>query len=427
MRRAIYISLFISTLSTFVLSAQTDGLTQLNPISPVPGGFRLQNVSMFAGYDSLGMEGLLTSEYNPSGITTVGISATLGFSRSGERTDFSIIYTPSYTRFIGNLGADTSTHALSMNWRRSLSPKWSYNVSLVGNLTMLNESLVSSAAPAENQGSPTQAAPAGDSTVSTLFYGQRFLTAVIQNSLSYAYSPRLNFRFGVSGSRMQSLPKSGAFQGSQYGSLLSRTNTGSASMGLAYSLSPRTQVGIDAGSSRMFSSIQDSYVTSLNVSLAHSTGLHWFTQIHGGTGFISPVGQTYQVRGLQYQAGASVGYKTYAHSFTVSADRSASDSYGLGATATLSTNASWTWNRPGRSWWLTSTFERQVLIATAFGSIDTWHVSTGFGRLLGRRMATVIQYVYGSYTGAGAGPLSQMSQQVVRLSFSWTPTAGMPH
>jgi hypothetical protein len=148
-------------------------------------------------------------------------------------------------------------------------------------------------------------------------------------------------------------------------------------------------------------------------------------QVQGGSGLISPIRQVYSSHGLQYQAGGSIGYKAYAHTFTVSANRSASDVYGFGSSATVSTMASWTWSRPGSSWWLSSSVQEQRMTGSIFGAIDTRHVSVDFGRILGRQMAVVAQYVYGTYSGAGAGPLGHLEQQIVRLSFTWLPLAGV--
>ena len=360
----------------------------------------------------------------------VGATATFGYNRLGQRNDLSITYAPSYTRIIGYSGLDTSTHSLSVNWRRSLNPRWTYTSFVTGNLSILNESLVSTPAPPVIQATTGQAllGPAiGDTTPVTLFYGQRFLTASIQNSLAYTYSPRLTFHVGLSGTRIQSLPDGAMAANRQYTSLVSRTTTGTGSMGLAYSLSPRTQVGFDTGTSRTFSSFQDAYVTTFNGTVGHSAGRHWSMQVQGGTGLINPIRQTYasQGKGLQYLAGGNVGYKTYAHTFTVSVNRSASDAYGLGSSATLSSVATWTYSRPGTSWWLTSSFQEQWMTGSVYGGLDTKHISMDFGRMLGRQMAAVVQYAYGTYTGATAGPLGHLDQQVVRLSFSWVPGAGL--
>ena len=427
--RKALITLLVSGAST--LAAQ-DALDTLNPLSSTPGGVRLENLSVFASYATGAIDSPLSSGANMGSNIPVGATATLGYLKTGERTDLSITYAPSYTRIIGYSGLDTSTHALAVNLRRSLSPRWIYSSFITGNLSILNESLVSTPAPPVQQAATGQligsANPSlGDLTPVTLFYGQRFLTTSIQNSLAYTYSPRLTFHVGLSGIHLQSLPDGAMTTNMRYGALISRTTTGTGSLGVAYSVSPRTQVGFDAGTSRTFSTYQDAYVTTFNGSVGHSAGRHWSMQVQGGTGLISPLRQTFatQGRGLQYQAGGNIGYKTYAHTFTMSAVRSASDAYGLGSSATLSSTATWTYSRPGTSWWLTSSFQEQWMTGSVYGGLDTKHISVDFGRMLGKQVAAVLQYAYGTYSGAAAGPLGHLDQQVVRLSFSWVPGAGL--
>jgi hypothetical protein len=425
---------FVGAFGNALLSAQTYTIADLNPLSSTPGGIRLQNVTAFIGYDSLGMGSIFGSGYNPNGVVPIGVSATLAFNKFGERSSLSIVYTPSYTRIAGYSGVDTSTHSLVVNWRRSLTPRWLYNVSVSGNLTLLNESLVASSAPSGGQSTSISAlatpgatapAPAPSPAVATLFYGQRYLTTAIQNSLSYTYSARLSFHFGVSANRVQALPDGAMSASGQFGSLIARTTSGSANAGMSYSLSPFTQAGVDASTSRVFSSLADAYVSSVTASLSHNTGMHWSMQGQIGGGFINPLQQSYTARGGQYQAGGTLGYHTRMHMFSVSGNRSVSDMYGFGSSATVSSTASWTWRQPTGSWWLSSSFEQAWMMGTVYGGIDTWQVSSSFGHMIGRKMASMFRYGYGTYTGAPGSPLRQFSQHVVQLAFTWAPAAGV--
>src|SRR5947209_8136486 len=107
---------FIFAASFARLSAQTDSLDKLNPLSSAPGGLRLQSVSGFFGYYSAGFNGYGSSIYSPGGATQAGGSATLGYTWSAERSGLSMVYTPNFVRSFQSSGFGTSTHDVSINW-----------------------------------------------------------------------------------------------------------------------------------------------------------------------------------------------------------------------------------------------------------------------------------------------------------------------
>jgi len=448
MQREILLSVLATVLGMPVLHAQNSAIETLNPVSTAPGGLRLQSVSAFTTYYSGSASGYYGSAPGASsgGLTGTGGSATLGYSIFGEVTGISITYSPSFSTDFQGYGANSFNHSLSFNWRRRLTQKWTFALSSAGVISSVNEAIFMPTALANVAGAPGSfgelsaamvggkftngplaailtGAPVVESPAGILLYGRRFLTATVQSGISYAHSSRLTFHVSVSASRTQALKDSNVPAGSQSGNLLAHTTSGSGSMGISYSLTPRTQLSADWSSSRAFSNLQDAYANSAGVSLGHTMSERWFLQVHAGTGFIVGLREYHALpTGPQYQAGGSVGYRRLAHTFLVSVDRSVSDSYGLGAGASLSATGAWNWTPLGSSSWsMNANFGQQWLMGTGFNSINSWRASAGLRRMVGRYLAVSTDYSYLSGLPLAFGPGSLRGQHMVRMSVTWLP------
>src|ERR1700683_579895 len=175
MWRKILASAFAATLGISALSAQNETiLDKVNPLSSDPGGgLRLDNVSAFLNYDSVAPGGLYGSiGGNPlDNHLGVGGSATIAYSKFGERSDLSISYVPSYVVTTLHYSASNSLNqTLTLNWRRHLTPKWSYNFaasavsSSVSNAVFVPTTLASVAAVSSTFNDLASAVLAGQST-----------------------------------------------------------------------------------------------------------------------------------------------------------------------------------------------------------------------------------------------------------------------
>src|SRR5579872_325223 len=199
MRRNIL--LFVLTaLNIAVLPAQDTTQEILNPISTVPGGIRLQNVSGFVTYYSGSAFGV--PGQNQAG---TGGSATLGYGRFRDRTTISITYTPTYTTDTKYFGNRAISQSLSFNWRRNLTPKWTFSLASSGVITSQTEAIFTQTALANIAGTPgtfeelsaamvagrfinnspltaaLTSAPVVESPSGILLYGSRFLTSTAQS------------------------------------------------------------------------------------------------------------------------------------------------------------------------------------------------------------------------------------------------------
>ena len=140
--------------------------------------------------------------------------------------------------------------------------------------------------------------------------------------LSYTHSRRFSLRFGASANRFQVLNGQGTGAAQ---AVVPRSTSGSASAGLTYSLTPQTDFGLDATSTRTSSVIQDLYMSRAMVSLARRIGNRWFMQGRGGPAWVTALRQTYPLpQGTLYAFGGSLGYKTSIQSFMATVDRASS-------------------------------------------------------------------------------------------------------
>jgi hypothetical protein len=278
-------------------------------------------------------------------------------------------------------------------------------------------------------GAPILVAPA-----SSYFYGNRVLSAGVHTGLSYAATPRLSLTFGAGGSRTQQLPRKENGDTPVY--LVPQTTSANASLGLSYALTPRTQFGVQLSGSRSFSALEDVYTTYASLNLGRSFSRRWFGQAHGGAGKIIPLRfKDLATTGIQAVAGGSVGYKTFAHTFLGSYDRTISDSYGFGAGSTQNAMGAWSWRRPNRSWWIHASGGWQKLQGGAFHDITDFYGTAGFGKLVGRHEALQFEYVHGNYSAwaggiggsLGSGIVPQLTQNAVLVSLVFAPHPNFYH
>ena len=434
-------------------------------IPPPSGGLQVLSVSAYGVYYSSTLPssgGFQPGLTNLGSDVGVGGSAQIGWTNSGQHSTFSLVYTPSYTGRIRYSSWDALNHNLSLNATRRLAPRWNLGFSVSGDLSNLEGFLFSptvfsnvasvsanfaelSAAMLGQSSTNTQlgsilnSAPLVESPARTLLYGERMFTSAAHTSLSYSYSRRFSVNFNAGAGRSQHVGESQnslALAQSPY--LLPTTTSGNASLGFSYSLSPRTQFGATVATSRVASDLYDGYSTSSTASLGRKLGRRWFLQIHGGAGLMNPLrgisGQSNisgQSTGPHPVAGGSLGFRTSSHTFLGSYDRTVSDSYGVGATTSSTSSATWRWSRRGVGWWLEGSFSWQQLQGVAGQGvagqdISSWRATASWGKQLGAHVALITQYVYLNYSGRLETTLYSQSQSAMRVSVVWSSQSAVP-
>jgi hypothetical protein len=433
------------------LKAQGVQSPLLSGFNPAGGsrGLQLYNVTGFAGWESVvsPQGGLyLPNGTDVKGDEMMGGSASAGWSGHSERASASIQYTASYIAQVRYSGLNALSHFLGINATRRLSPKWNVGFSASSALSTYNQLLFSPmvlsevvAVPAtfddlssavlagqftnDQLASLLTGAPLIESPARTAIFGNRVFASSASASLGYAHSTRLSINLSASASLMQHVHDTHQQDVPQYAYLIPRAIGATAGMGVSYALSPKTHVGVEASSSRGFSTIQDSYTTAANGFIGRTFGRRWFAQIHGGGGFVTNIRTHYASSASTSPVfGGNLGYKTSAHGFLAEYDRTLGQTYGAGAAQMTSISAAWNWWQPGRRWGLNSSYMRQDFSRAAFAKIQGWRASFGLTRQLGGHLVLETAYMYGSYTDASA-PLSlyNSAQHAVRLSMMFSP------
>jgi hypothetical protein len=266
-------------------------------------------------------------------------------------------------------------------------------------------------------------APVVESPARTIIYGNRVLSAGSSASLSYSPSTRLAFYWRASATRTQFLQDAANSETAQYRGLIPRTNSGTASAGFSYKVTPRTEFSMDASASRTFSTYQDAYMTMGRLRLGRKIGNRWFVAGNGGVGKIIPIRETSELpRGLQGVGGGNVGFRTRGNTFVASVDRTVADSYGLGAGSTVSSTGSWDWHRPGGAWRFAASGGWQRLDGVI--ELEGWAVKGSIARRITRQTGWSLSYAYMSNAqraGVRLPEQAQMTVHSVRLALFWSP------
>jgi hypothetical protein len=432
--------------------------SQENPI-PVPsvrGGLHILSVSGYEVYYSNGLPNTTAAQPGAANLPSdlgVGASAVLNWTRFTDRSSFSLVYTPSYEARARYTTLDALNHSLSMNANRRLAPRWTFTFAFSGDYSNMARSLFAPSTLANIAAVPSSygdlasallaakfndnpqlgfilgGAPALESPVRNLLYGQRMFTAAMRSSISYSFSPRLTFQVEGYGSRSQHVSES-SLTSSQNGFLIPNTTAAGASLSVSYSLSPSSQLSGTVTTNRTVSSLFDVYTTTSQVSLGRTLHRRWILQIHGGEGITNPVREflsassvpTVQPVTPHPTFGGSLAYKTLSHTFLGEFDRTVSDSYGLGATTSSTGSFTWRWGRPHRSWWLQSGLSwLQMEGGGTLAKTTGWHANTGFGQALGSHVTLLTQFAFLDYTGGLQASTSQFTSNSVRVSVAWSP------
>jgi hypothetical protein len=411
-------------------------------------GFQILSLSGYGVYYSSSLPG---GGYQPGAgqlLSDVGGggSARLGWMNFTERSSFSFIYTPSFTGRVRYSEWNALNHAASLTAITHPARRWSVGVSVSGDYSSLDQFLFSPTAYSAAVATPGQfsdlasavlagrfstpqlasifnTAPTAQSPLRNLLYGQRMFTMGGQMSVSYSHSPRLSLTFTGSGTRNQHVHDDQVITTGQ-GYLIADTTSGSGSAAFNYSVSPLTQLGGTVTMTRMASTIYDGYTTTSVLTLGRTFAHRWLFQGRGGVGVNKPL--RYSIPGplsttAHPVAGGSIGFRTFAHTFLASFDRTVSDSYGAGASTSATAGGTWRWNRPGNSWWLEAGGGWDQLQGNVLYGMSGWRTSAGVGRTIGRHTSLLTQYSYLNYSGQSSGVLYNTGQSAVRLSIVWAP------
>lgn len=416
---------------------------QLNFRSGEMAGLQLYGVSVFSGYSTSAYpvgQSIQPGAPSVGGDSIYGASASMGFQRHRDRMNFSVIYSPSYSGQVNYSNLNSLNHTLLINGSRKLSQKWTVSLSGSGQDISLTQFLfnppsiaVQSLVPAtfddlaatfaagqftnSQVASMLTGASPLESPTQNLLYGYKTLSYSAQASVVYAYSSRLSFHFGSFAAGSQPLNN-----GSQVPqtNLVNHTIGANGGVSMVYSLTPRTQLGVNVEESRQINRYQSAYITTTSASISRKMGMHWFVNLKGGWANTRETKLGGAPPSNQAIGGGALGFKTYRHTLTASYNRTSTDSYGLVGTNS-DIGGSWIWHQPGNDWTLTESFSEQQTRNTGFVSLSGWEASSGVTRKLSNRSMLTAQYVYLTGRSTFGGVTTNLSVHSVRLSMGWSP------
>jgi hypothetical protein len=454
--RATSILCLLVTVMPALLFGQSEADAQSNLPGVPESILRVQGVSVYGGYYTSGMPvGFETSGQNtlPGPTVMAGSTITIGGLSSRERSSLDWSYSPSYfsTVYSDNKGVPNHgslNHRLNVNWNRKLGSKWTLFTSVNGFLASLEQlyfapGLLSSVAAMPTTfdglaaailagkftdpqlaalltGSPVQASPE-----QAFPYGTRLMNAAVDMGLAWAPSGRTTLALTLTGTRTQRVDGAGTTGANQAisGLTLPQITNAAASMSWSYSVSPRTQISVQAISNRTFSRIQQGYASNMNFSIGRRLSRRLFVQAKGGGGTLTYSHVSYaQPKTAQYLFGGNIGFKTSSHTLLAGYDRTLGDAYGLGSGTTGSATAGWSWQRPGSTWSASAGASYQQLNNPLFRNTRSWRVNAGLSRFIGDHVVTSCQYVYFQLPADMRIVGRQNVENGVLLSLAWVPS-----
>src|SRR5262249_21763058 len=164
-------------------------------------------------------------------------------------------------------------------------------------------------------------------------------------------------------------------------------------LSLSYSLSPRTNIGINIDESRTKNQFQRGDSTNASFFLGRKMGLRWFVTVNGGMAYNRASSQGYGTPPSRQAIGSgTIGYRAKAHTFIGSYMRSSSDAYGVAVGLNTSASGAWSWHRPGSGWTLHSSFGQHQIRNAGYTSFSGWRANTGFSPTLSDQFLPQCRY-----------------------------------
>jgi hypothetical protein len=183
-------------------------------------------------------------------------------------------------------------------------------------------------------------------------------------------------------------------------------------------------MGVSVAENRTITSIQDVYTTSVTGFIGRKMGRDWFGQVFAGTGFLTPVKQTFELPvGAQYQAGGSLGLKRQAHTFLFTMARRFGDSYGIGAGSTIMASGAWNWADPRRPWSTNVSVSQQWFQGRAPGNLGGIQSLAGISRRLNSEFSLTMNYSW--LRSTGSTQLFRRTSHAAMAALTWTPETEM--
>lgn len=427
----------------------------ISPLSREHNGWRLYNATTSFGYSSLALPTnsavsafsleRLEGDYDSTA------SVSLGYNYAGPKSALSLLYAPSYVRRVRYSQLSTFNHSLNLNGSLQLARRWDLSAAFAGTESTLDQLLFSPAilsvattplATLEDliqttnsgqytsdqlasilTGSPYVATPAR-----SIFYGTRYLSTSLNSKLSYRYSPRLSVTFTAGATYSKTRNDDHKNLQGQSNFLIPRTTTEQAGISVNYSLSPRTEIGVQANSTLVDSTLARYVVSNTGVFLSRKLSPKVFIRFSGGPGFMNvlKVDPLYsgQIINQAFTGDASIGYTVRSFSMIGSYGRAIGDGYGFGSQSSDILAGSWQWS-PSRSITVYASGGLQRMFGGVLGDVQNWNSNAGIARSISRQLSVNCAYGYVSRKTHSSNLTDVVQQDLsgssVRVTLVWTP------
>ena len=432
------------------------GFAQANALLERIPGLLLESVTFTQGYSSNGIPSLrgVPSAASQLGYDLdFGASAVFGWRHIGRRKMFSLVYEPSVIRRSQFKEWNSTDHNLRLLSDSKLSPRWDLRLSARGaaqtleqfffdppelrriqdapaTLEELSNAVAAGELTDEEVAAILTGAPVVDRPAQAVLDAQRVMTLGARVATTYAPSRRLKLKLGMEALRSKTI--SGAReQDSVSGRIfLPSTASARAEAGFSYDLSPESSVGIEVSRRRTESSLRHANYTNAVANFEKRWGRGWSVGVQGGAGAVEGdvsgvlLGDAVSQSAMKpsWIAGGTLSYRGRDHSFAVSSTRNTGDNLGIGSQSSLSTEAEWTWSRPGAPWGVFvggNLYKADLLGGRT--TLESRQGRAGLVRRAGRHGSIVTEYGYGSVASPFTGVLSNLSRHRVQVSFVWRP------
>jgi hypothetical protein len=424
------------------------------PVAMAPSnlnGFGLFSVTGFGGWATYPSFDPQAARFTNLGSSMTGASASMGYGKVlGERSRFSLVYTPGVIVRPTDLGRSRANHMLGVNLSHGLTPRLSMNFGVNASYAEFDQfaftpaqySLVTSApgsfddlinAIAGGQYSNSQiaslltGAPVLESAARSSIYGNQALTANANFRLGYSATPRLHIGFNSGVNRYQNVGIKGDDLGR--GAALARTTGANGSLNIGYSITNRTSIGATLAANHTLSSIVQSTFLTYTGNVSQRIGQRVFATVSAGSGSVINNSRRLNTNyGSRYLVNGSLAVQaTNTQTFMAQVGRTFIDQFGLGVRYTQNATGSWSYAPQGGLWSATLFAGQMFSNRAASASLNSFFTGLGLGRRLGNNFGLSGQYFYArtnNTLGAaifGAASQGEFERNGVRVSITWFP------
>jgi hypothetical protein len=406
------------------------------PAAVVKNGFHVYEISGSVGYSTVSSLLGSGSDFRQLGCDCYGVgSVSTGYSHAGPINRIDAVYTPSYTNYYGLTGSKGFNQSMQLAFESRFNSKWKFSLVATASDSSVVEfalqpAIGNSFSAGQDLSSFVNTTMSSMTPGQTLLYGGRVFSAGGRAGLTYR--PTTRFRVSFEGGFFQSQSRSDpSTAGNSIAYIIPRAQFEDVNVNMGYSLTPRTEIGGQVSLLNYHTVLGDYRAAVAGATYLHKLSRQWsvFGEAGVGTyipvstslGIASPGTSTLALSGSQFTGSVGLGYQGRESSFFGTYQRMLGDLYGLASSSSQGVQGTWKWRQPGRNWSAYISVGYQRLTGGPLGDGTNWEATAAVTRALSRKTSMSLSY---GYLMSNLGPVTvynNLSAQVVRLTFIFTP------